>query len=75
MAVAAAKIRSTEVALAVCEGLFNVCGAGATVAKYDLDRHWRNARTMSLHDPLEWKYAELGRHVLSGWDPPFGINQ
>lgn len=70
MAVAAAKLRSTEVALAVCEGLFTVCGAGATVAKYDLDRHWRNARTLTLHDPVDYKSRLIGDWLLNGTPPP-----
>lgn len=37
------------------------------------DRWWRNARTLSLHDPVDWKHEEIGRHVLTGWDPPPGI--
>ncbi len=37
------------------------------------DRFWRNARTLSLHDPYEWKHSEIGRHVLEGWDPVPGL--
>lgn len=37
------------------------------------DRFWRNARTLSMHDPLDWTHEEIGRHVLTGWDPPPGI--
>jgi hypothetical protein len=28
-----------------------------------------------LHDPVDWKHAEIGRHVLTGWEPPPGIYQ
>jgi hypothetical protein len=24
---------------------------------------------------VDWKHAELGQHVLTGWDPPPGIYQ
>ena len=40
-----------------------------------MPRWWRNARTLSLHDPVDWKHAEIGQHVLTGWDPPPGIYQ
>jgi hypothetical protein len=31
--------------------------ASATDEKYDLSRHWRNARTHASHDPVAWKYT------------------
>jgi alkylation response protein AidB-like acyl-CoA dehydrogenase len=45
-------------------------GAGATLAKYNLDRHWRNARTHTLHDPVRWKYHAIGNYALNGIKPP-----
>ncbi|MGH3584120.1 MAG: acyl-CoA dehydrogenase family protein, partial [Mycobacterium sp.] len=36
----------------------------------NLDRHWRNVRTHSLHDPARWKYVHLGNHTLRGARPP-----
>jgi hypothetical protein len=36
----------------------------------NLDRHWRNARTHTLHDPVRWKYAILGKYFLNGDTPP-----
>ena len=70
LAVATAKARSTEAALAVCERLFQVCGAGATVEKHDFDRHWRNARTLTLHDPVDYKSRLAGDWLLNGTPPP-----
>lgn len=70
IAVAAAKMRSTEVSLEVCERLFEVCSAGATVEKYDFDRHWRNARTLTLHDPVDYKSRLVGDWLLNGTPPP-----
>lgn len=35
-----------------------------------LDRHWRNARTHSVHDPVDWKYHHIGAHLLTGTPPP-----
>ena len=70
LAVATARARSTEVALEVCERLFQVCGAGATVEKHNFDRHWRNARTLTLHDPVDYKSRLVGDWLLNGTPPP-----
>ena len=36
----------------------------------NLHRHWRNARTHTLHDPARWKVQHIGRYVLNGTRPP-----
>ena len=35
----------------------------------NLDRHWRNARTHTLHDPVDYKLRDLGRFFLDGRIP------
>jgi alkylation response protein AidB-like acyl-CoA dehydrogenase len=70
LAVAAAKTVTTEAALRVPELLFKACGAGATRQSLGLDRHWRNARTLTLHDPIEWKLHLTGDYLLRGNRPP-----
>jgi SfnB family sulfur acquisition oxidoreductase len=70
IAVAAAKIISTELAVAAGSKLFELAGARATLAVHGLDRHWRNARVHTLHDPVRWKYAILGNYFLNGVKPP-----
>ncbi len=70
VAVAAAKTTSTHAALRVSELLFQACGAGATRQALGLDRHWRNARTLTLHDPIEWKLHLTGDYLLRGTNPP-----
>ncbi|MFI7601962.1 acyl-CoA dehydrogenase family protein [Actinoplanes sp. NPDC049681] len=70
LAVAAAKAFGSEVALEVASDLFQMCGTSATAAAYDLDRHWRNARTHSVHDPLDWKYHHLAAYELADVQPP-----
>ena len=45
--------------------VFEVTGARATQASVGLDRHWRNLRTQSLHDPLDYKLHELGDWALN----------
>ena len=69
VAVAEAKILTTEAALEVSETLFDLAGASATRAAHALDRHWRNARVHTLHDPVRWKYHLLGNYVLNGAHP------
>ena len=70
IAVAAAKVFSTELAIAATNKLFELVGTRSTLAVHGLDRHWRNARTHTLHDPVLWKYAILGNYFLYGVNPP-----
>jgi SfnB family sulfur acquisition oxidoreductase len=70
MAIADARILASEAATAVADQFFLLTGARATRAQYGLDRHWRNARTHSLHDPLRWKEFHLGNFYLNGIEPP-----
>jgi SfnB family sulfur acquisition oxidoreductase len=69
-AVAQAKAYACEVAVEVATELFAMSGASAADEKYDLSRHWRNARTHSSHDPVDWKYHHAGNWLLAGVHPP-----
>ncbi|KAF1048393.1 acyl-CoA dehydrogenase family protein [Xylophilus sp.] len=69
VAIAAAKVAATRIGLELSSRLFEVTGARATHAALRLDRHWRNLRTQSLHDPLDYKLAELGDWALNGAVP------
>lgn len=69
VAIAAAKVAATRVGLEVTSRVFDVTGARATAASLGLDRHWRNLRTHSLHDPLDYKLRELGDWALNGRYP------
>ena len=70
IAVAEAKVLSTEIAIEATNRLFELAGTRSTLAVHNLDRHWRNARTHTLHDPVRWKYAILGNYFLNGVNPP-----
>jgi SfnB family sulfur acquisition oxidoreductase len=70
VAVAEAKIASTEAALLAASKLIELGGSSATLAKHNLDRHWRNARTHTVHDPVRWKYHSVGDYWLNGINPP-----
>ena len=51
--------------------LFEVGGASITSEALRLDRHWRNARTISVHNPLIYKLRVIGDHVLNDSDLPY----
>ena len=64
VAIAAAKVATSRAALDVSSRLFEVTGPRATAAKLGLDRFWRNVRTHTLHDPVDYKLRELGQWAL-----------
>jgi alkylation response protein AidB-like acyl-CoA dehydrogenase len=68
--VAQAQFLAAEAALRASELIFDVGGGSTTARKYNLDRHWRNARTVANHNPRHWKAAAVGAHQLSGADLP-----
>ncbi|MET0126046.1 MAG: SfnB family sulfur acquisition oxidoreductase, partial [Pseudomonas caspiana] len=70
IAVAEARAISTEISLAAGSTLFELAGSQATLAEHDLDRHWRNARVHTLHDPVRWKYHAIGNYYLNDKNPP-----
>ncbi|MFB2586285.1 acyl-CoA dehydrogenase family protein [Herbiconiux liukaitaii] len=67
--IAAAKVVTTKVALDVTSRVFELTGARATGTPYGFDRFWRNARTVTLHDPVAYKAREVGDHALRGAFP------
>lgn len=69
IAVSIAKVLSTRVSLAVSSKIFEVMGARATSARYRMDRFWRNARTHTLHDPVDYKVLEVGNWYLNDQPP------
>jgi SfnB family sulfur acquisition oxidoreductase len=70
VAVAQAKAFGSEVAAEVTTDLFALSGASAADERYDLSRHWRNARTHASHDPVDWKYHHVGNYLLNNILPP-----
>jgi len=63
--VAAAKATTTKVGLEITGEMFEVMGARAAAAPARLDRYWRNLRTHTLHDPVDYKFRELGDWALN----------
>jgi len=72
IAVAIAKAAADRAAVDTASALFELGGTRSAAAGLNLDRHWRNARTHTLHDPARSKHAHLGRHVIDGIAPPPG---
>jgi len=70
LAVAAARAATTAASVEVSSRLFEVSGTRSALGGLDLDRHWRNARTHTLHDPAAWKLQHLGRWAVDGVLPP-----
>ncbi|MEV7428035.1 SfnB family sulfur acquisition oxidoreductase [Nocardioides sp. NPDC092400] len=70
LAVAAARASTTQASVEVSSRLFEVAGTRSALDGLNLHRHWRNARTHTLHDPASWKVQHLGRHALDGVFPP-----
>jgi alkylation response protein AidB-like acyl-CoA dehydrogenase len=70
VAVAEAKVLTTEIAILATNKLHELGGTRSVLADHNLDRHWRNARTHTLHDPVRWKTFHVGNHALNGIAPP-----
>ncbi|MGG6896800.1 MULTISPECIES: SfnB family sulfur acquisition oxidoreductase [Rhizobium] len=70
LAVAAAKVLTTEIAIEATNTLFELAGTASVKLDLNLDRHWRNARTHTLHDPVRWKYHVVGNYHLNDVIPP-----
>jgi alkylation response protein AidB-like acyl-CoA dehydrogenase len=69
VAVAMAKVAAGRAALEVTSRMFEVIGARATSTRYRFDRFWRNVRTLTLHDSLDYKVREVGDWFVNGRAP------
>ncbi|MBB4063846.1 SfnB family sulfur acquisition oxidoreductase [Gellertiella hungarica] len=67
---AESKVLTTEIAILATNKLFELAGTRSTLAEHGLDRHWRNARVHTLHDPVRWKFFHVGNWYLNGTHPP-----
>jgi alkylation response protein AidB-like acyl-CoA dehydrogenase len=74
----AAEIESAKAQVVVSEliqratsELFNALGASDVREGKSLDRHWRNARTVSSHNPVIYKARIVGDWVINATEPPF----
>lgn len=49
--------------------LFDGLGASATRTSCNMDRHWRNARTIATHNPAIYKARIVGDYEINGVQP------
>ena len=70
LAVAAARAATSQASVDAASRLFEVAGTRSVLDSLNLSRHWRNARTHTLHDPAAWKVQHLGRWAVDGTLPP-----
>jgi alkylation response protein AidB-like acyl-CoA dehydrogenase len=70
IASAQAKVAVDRFAHETASRLFDAGGASATQAIYNLDRHWRNLRTASTHNPGFAKATAVGDFFVNGKAPP-----
>ncbi|MUL67157.1 acyl-CoA dehydrogenase [Mycobacterium sp. CBMA 234] len=68
--VATAQLVAERLTLDAAQRLFDTGGASATARTLNLDRHWRNARTIASHNPLAYKAWATGDFVVNGTLPP-----
>jgi alkylation response protein AidB-like acyl-CoA dehydrogenase len=63
--VATSKVITTKVGLEITSRMFEVMGARAAAGPARIDRFWRNLRTHTSHDPVDYKMRELGDWALN----------
>lgn len=59
-------MQAAHTAVEVAGALFEVSGTRSARNSPNLHRHWRDARTHTLHDPTRWKIQHICRYVLGG---------
>lgn len=69
LSVAAAQAITADIAMDATNTLFDLAGATSARIGLNLDRHWRNARIHTLHDPARRKYSIVGNYHLNGMKP------
>jgi len=69
----AAKVVVDTLAQKAGSQIFDVGGASAARQAHLLDRHWRNVRTLSAHNPTSYKAQAIGAYYTRGtWLPGSG---
>lgn len=71
IAAARAQITVVDTVLQATTLLFEIGGASSVQESRRLDRHWRNARTISVHNPVIYKTRVVGDHELNATAPTY----
>jgi alkylation response protein AidB-like acyl-CoA dehydrogenase len=64
------KVHLDDVAPEAATRLLELGGASAASRARNLDRHWRNIRTITLHNPVGLKARAIGQNLLHGTPVP-----
>lgn len=67
------KVGIEPLALKAASLVFDITGASSTRIKYDLDRHWRNIRTLASHNPAQFKAYAIGQYYVNHQDLPNNV--
>ncbi len=73
LAIYAAKVAAHRAGLTITNRIFEAMGARSTSNQYGFDRYWRNLRTFTLHDPIDYKLRDLGNWLLNSELPQPGF--
>ena len=65
IAVFATKANATRVGLEITNRIFELMGSRSTATQHGFDRYWRDLRTFTLHDPVDYKFRDIGDWVLN----------
>lgn len=68
--VAKVKVHIDAIAPEAATRLLELGGASAASRQRNLDRHWRNIRTITLHNPVAYKAVAIGQNLLHGTPVP-----
>lgn len=71
--IAELKVISSDVTTQLTHQIFEATGTSSTASKHGFDLYWRNIRTHSLHDPVDYKKLEVGAHYLNGEFQPLSL--
>ena len=71
--IAKLKVVATEVGIEVANRIFEITGSSSAKSSIGLDLFWRNVRTHSLHDPVDYKKLEVGAWELNGTLQPISL--
>lgn len=70
LSAARVKVHLDTAALHAATRLFDLGGASSASRARNLDRHWRNIRTLTLHNPTSYKAIAVGDLVANGTPLP-----
>ena len=65
ISVFATKVTATRVGLEITNRIFELMGSRATATHFGFDRYWRDLRTFTLHDPIDYKFRDIGNWFLN----------